>query len=95
MSRDAGVRSIPELRHFGKQMQQMGEQMYKVMLDAQKRMNYVSQGWQDDINDKFKERFGVSVNHIKKMSDEFTQYNKYIQSQCDILENYNRNNIKF
>jgi hypothetical protein len=48
MARDAGVRNIEELREFGKQMQDMGEYMYNVMLEAKNRMAYVSEGWQDD-----------------------------------------------
>ena len=51
MARDAGVRSVPDLRNFGKQLQQMGEQMYNVMTQAQRRMNYVSEGWHDDNNE--------------------------------------------
>lgn len=93
MARDAGVRSVPDLRDFGKQVQRMGEQMYNVMTQAQRRMNYVSEGWQDDINDKFKVRFNESVQIIKRMSDEFKQYNEYLQRQCDILEQYKANRL--
>lgn len=93
MARDAGVRSVPELRDFGKNLQKMGEQMYSVMTQAQRRMNYVSEGWHDDINEKFKVRFNESVQMIKRMSDEFRQYNEYLQRQCDILDQYKGNNL--
>ena len=53
MSRDAGARSIAELREFGQQVQQMGEQMYEVMVEARNRMSYVSEGWYDDQNEQF------------------------------------------
>ena len=88
MARDAGVRSVPELRDFGKQLQQMGEQMYGVMVNAQRRMNYVS-----DKNERFKVVFDQSVKMIKKMSDEFARYNDYLQKQCNILDQYKGGNI--
>ena len=93
MAKDAGVRSVPELRDFGRQVQRMGEQMYSVMTQAQRRMNYVSEGWHDDINDKFKVRFNQSVQIIKRMSDEFRQYNEYLQRQCEILDQYKANHL--
>lgn len=93
MARDAGVRSVPDLRDFGKQLQQMGAQMYDVMVKAQRRMNYVSEGWQDDKNERFKVVFDQSVKTIKKMSDEFARYNDYLQKQCNILDQYKGGNI--
>lgn len=95
MAKDAGVRSVSDLRNFGKQLQQMGENMCNVMLQAQQRMNYVSEGWHDDINDKFKQRFEESVKMIRKMSEEFKQYNEYLKRQCDILDQYKGNTMKF
>ena len=70
MATDAGVKNVSELRTFGKQIQQMGEQMYNVMSQAQRRMNQVCEGWHDDTNDKFKTRFDESVRTIHKMSEE-------------------------
>jgi len=93
MAKDAGVRSIYDLRNFGKQVQQMGKEMYNVMTHAQQRMNYVSAGWHDEINEKFKDRFNESVQMIKRMSDEFQQYNEYLQRQCDILDQYKSNKL--
>ena len=60
MAIDAGVRSTDDLREFGNNLQQMGEQMYNVMTQAQRRMNYVSEGWRDDKNEEFKVRQGAS-----------------------------------
>lgn len=94
MATDAGVRSVPELRDFGRQVQQMGEQMYRVMTQAQNRMNNVSEGWHDEINEKFKARFNESVQIIKRMSDEFRQYNEFLQRQCEILDQYKANRLK-
>ena len=93
MATDAGVRSVPELRDFGKQLQLMGEQMYNVMTQAQQRMNYVSEGWHDDNNEKFKVRFAESVQMIKKMSEEFKVYNEFLQRQCDVLDQYKGNRL--
>ena len=88
MARDAGVRNIEELREFGKQMQDMGEYMYSVMLEAKNRMAYVSEGWQDDQNEQFKVYFDESVETVRQMSEEFSLYNDYIQQISDQLEEY-------
>ena len=93
MATDAGVRSVPELRDFGKNLQKMGEQMYGVMTQAQQRMNTVSEGWHDDNNEKFKVRFAESVQMIKKMSEEFRVYNEFLQRQCDVLDQYKGNHL--
>lgn len=88
MSRDAGARSIAELREFGQQVQQMGEQMYEVMVEARNRMSYVSEGWYDDQNEQFKAIFDESVNIIRQMSETFSCYNRYIQEISDRLDDY-------
>lgn len=88
MSRDAGARSVAELREFGQQVQQMGEQMYEVMVDARNRMDYVSEGWDDEENEKFKVVFDDSVNLIRQMSETFSSYNRYIQEICARLDDY-------
>ena len=93
MATDAGVKSVPDLRDFGKNLQKMGEQMYGVMTQAQQRMNYVSEGWNDTNNEKFKARFAESVQMIKKMSEEFRVYNEFLQRQCDVLDQYKGNHL--
>ena len=93
MAIDAGVRSTDDLREIGNNLQQMGEQMYNVMTQAQRRMNYVSEGWRDDKNEEFKVRFEESVQMIKRMSEEFSEYNQYLQRQCEILEQYKSTRI--
>lgn len=93
MATDAGVKNVSELRTFGKQIQQMGEQMYNVMSQAQRRMNQVCEGWHDDTNDKFKTRFDESVRTIHKMSEEFKSYNEFLTRTCDILDQYRNNKL--
>ena len=88
MATDAGVRSVNDLREFGRQIQQMGEQMSNVMIQAQRRMNYVCEGWHDDSNDKFKAQFDESVRVVQKMSQQFTEYSQYIKRITDILNSY-------
>lgn len=93
MATDAGVKNVSELRTFGKQIQQMGEQMYNVMSQAQRRMNQVCEGWHDDTNEKFKTRFDESVRTIHKMSEEFKSYNEFLTRTCDILDQYRNNKL--
>ena len=93
MATDAGIKSVPALIQFGKNLQQMGEQMYNVMQQAQRRLNEVSEGWRDDNNEKFKTRFDESVKTIKKMSEEFRAYNVWVQKKCEILNQYKNNSL--
>jgi uncharacterized protein YukE len=78
MASDAGVRNIEQLAMFGKNIKNLGQNMYQTMQAAQQRMNAVCEGWQDKQNDKFKEQFNKSVQDIKRMSEEFTEYSNYI-----------------
>ena len=94
MAIDAGVKNVSELRTFGKQIQQMGEQMYNVMIQAQRRMNQVCEDWHDATNEKFKTRFDESVRTIHKMSEEFKAYNEFITTACDIIDQYKNNTRK-
>ena len=68
MASDAGVKNIEQLALFGKNIKNLGQNMYQTMQAAQQRMNAVSEGWQDKQNDKFREQFDKSVQDIKKMS---------------------------
>ena len=78
MASDAGVRNIEQLAQFGRNIKNLGQNMYQTMQVAQQRMNAVCEGWQDKQNDKFREQFNKSVQDIKLMSEEFTEYSNYI-----------------
>ena len=78
MASDAGVRNIEQLAQFGKNIKNLGQNMYQTMQVAQQSMNAVCEGWQDKQNDKFREQFNKSVQDIKRMSEEFTEYSNYI-----------------
>ena len=78
MASDVGVKNIEQLAMFGKNIKSLGQNMYSTMQNAQQRMNAVCEGWQDKQNDKFKEQFNKSVQDIKKMSEQFTEYSNYI-----------------
>lgn len=92
MASDAGVRNIEQLAQFGKNIKNLGQNMYQTMQVAQQRMNAVCEGWQDKQNDKFKEQFNKSVQDIKRMSEEFTEYSNYIAKITSKLMEYQ--NIK-
>ena len=88
MASDAGVRNIEQLAQFGKNIKNLGQNMYQTMQVAQQRMNAVCEGWQDKQNDKFKEQFNKSVQDIKRMSEEFTEYSNYITKITSKLMEY-------
>ena len=88
MASDAGVTNIEQLAQFGKNIKNLGQNMYQTMQAAQQRMNAVSEGWQDKQNDKFREQFDRSVQDIKKMSEMFTEYSNYIAKITSKLMEY-------
>ncbi|MCH5310703.1 MAG: WXG100 family type VII secretion target [Prevotella sp.] len=88
MASDAGVKNIEQLALFGKNIKSLGENMYSTMQVAQQRMNAVCEGWQDKQNDKFKEQFNRSVQDVKKMSEQFTEYSNYIARITAKLQEY-------
>ena len=77
-----------KLSMFGKNIKNLGQNMYSTMQAAQQRMNAVSEGWQDKQNDKFREQFDRSVQDIKKMSEMFTEYSNYIAKITSKLMEY-------
>lgn len=88
MASDAGVRNIEQLAMFGKNIKALGQNMYATMQAAQQRMNAVCEGWQDKQNDKFREQFNNSVQDIKRMSEQFTEYSNYIAKITTKLQEY-------
>lgn len=89
MAQAASVKNVEALRNFGHQLQQMGERMYQLMLEAQRRMQQEhANNWRDDQTDRFQARFDESVKMIKTMSEEFAEYNRYVVKVCDIQEMY-------
>ena len=88
MASDAGVRNIDDLAAFGRDLKKLGETMVNVMLQAQRRMNQVSEGWQDKNNDKFKMQMDQDVRVIKKMSEEFSNHSEYIKKITEVLKQY-------
>ena len=88
MASDAGVRNIDQLAMFGKNIKVLGQNMYATMQAAQQRINAVCEGWQDKQNDKFREQFNNSVQDIKRMSEQFTEYSNYIAKITSKLQEY-------
>ena len=88
MASDAGVKNIEQLALFGKNIKNLGQNMYQTMQVAQQRMNAVCEGWHDKQNDKFREQFNRSVQDIKRMSEEFTEYSNYIARITAKLQEY-------
>ena len=88
MGIDAGVRNVDELRIFARNLQDLGEKMTSLMMQAQRKMNEVSEGWQDRKTEEFKVRFDESVRQIQRMSDDFREYNAYITRLGNKVDEY-------
>lgn len=88
MAKDAGVRSVSELRTFGQQLQILSTRTNEIFHDAQYKMSHVSEGWNDSQQTKFAEEFSIYVKQIEKIASRMSEHAQYIQRQCDRLENY-------
>lgn len=94
MANQAGVRSISDLRTFGNQVKQMGNQVCQLFHDAQTRMKYVSEGWQDRQNETFMAQFDQTVKMMDIVKDQLDNYSQFIEQSCRILEDYVNNRIR-
>ena len=88
MANDANVRDVEQLALFGRNIKSLGENMYSTMQVAQQRMNAVCEGWHDDHNEKFRELFNQSVQDVKRMSEQFTEYSNFIARITAKLQEY-------
>lgn len=93
MAKEVGVRSIPELKQFGRDLKILSEQLSATFHATQKKMQVVCEGWNDQVNQKFMDEFQRNTVEIDKISEQMIKFSQFIDKSCNILEMYQQNRL--
>ena len=88
MASDASVKNIDQLRQFGTNLKNAGENLTTLFQRLNMQMHQVCEGWNDDKNQAFMNDFENKCRDITRLSQEMQAYSQYISRTCDILEQY-------
>ena len=83
---EVGVRSIPELRQFGANLNQASAALATVFQQLTTQMHSAMEGWNDNQARSFANDFDRSKAQIDKMSQEMQKFSAYINNYCAKLE---------
>jgi uncharacterized protein YukE len=83
---DVGVRSIPELRQFGTNLNQASVSLANLFQILNGQMNEACQGWNDQKAQSFMSDFDRSKAQIDRISQEMQQFSLFIRRYCEKLE---------
>lgn len=83
---DIGVKSIPELRQFGSNLNQASESLSNVFQILNMQMNQACQGWNDQKAQSFMSDFDHSKAQIDRIAQELQQFSSFISRYCEKLE---------
>lgn len=83
---DVGVRSIPELRQFGTNLNQASMSLSNLFQILNGQKNQACQGWNDQKAQSFMSDFDRSKAQIDKIAQEMQQFSSYISRYCEKLE---------
>lgn len=83
---DVGVRSIPELRQFGAQLNQASVSLANLFQFLNSQKNQACQGWNDTKALAFMNEFDESKAQIDKIAYEMKQFSSFINLYCERLE---------
>jgi len=88
MAQDAGVRSIPELRQFGSNLNQASTALTTLFQQLNDQMHKVCDTWNDVKSQAFIKDFDRSKQQIEQMAQQMQQFSQFVKSSCDLLEEY-------
>ena len=91
MAQEVGVRNVQELKQFGNDLKRLSEQLSAAFHAAEKKMNRVCEGWNDNVNQKFMTEFQKDAKQIDDISNRMVEYAKFIGKRAEILEMYRSN----
>ena len=83
---DVGVRSVPELRQFGSNLNQASMSLSNLFQILNGQMNQACQGWNDRNAQSFMSDFERSKAQIDRMAQEMQKFSSYISRYCEKLE---------
>lgn len=88
MAKDASVRNVDDLRQFGRNLTQAGQNLNGLFQKLKMQMHRVCEGWTDDKNRQFMEDFEQKARDINRMSQEMEVYAQFLRKTCDLLDQY-------
>lgn len=83
---EVGVRSIPELRQFGSNLNQASIALATLFQQLNSQMHSAMEGWNDNQARRFSDDFDRSKSQIDKISQEMQTFSTYINNYCAKLE---------
>ena len=83
---EVGVRSIPELRQFGSNLNQASAALATLFQQLNAQMHSAMEGWNDNQARSFAGDFERSKAQIDKMSQEMQKFSTYINNYCAKLD---------
>ena len=91
MAQDLHIGHIPELRQFGKNLNQASGALSTLFNQLGQQMNRACSTWQDKQAQHFMEQFTQERAEVDKMAKLMMQFSQYIEGYCqraDELQNY-------
>ena len=91
MAQDLHMVNIPELRQFGKNLNQASGALSTLFNLLGQQMNRACSTWQDKQAQHFMEQFTQERAEVDKMAQLMMQFSQYIEGYCqraDELQNY-------
>ena len=88
MAQEVGVRSIPELKQFDRDLGVLSEQLSAAYHAANRKMHAVCEGWNDQVNTKFMQEFQKDEKQIDEIAAHMKEFSTFIKKSCEILETY-------
>ena len=86
MAQDLHIGQIPELRQFGKNLNQASGALNNLFNQLGSQMNRACGTWQDQQAQRFMEEFRTSRAQVEKMSQVMLEFSNYIQRYCQKAE---------
>ena len=86
MAQDLHIGQIPELRQFGKNLNQASGALNNLFNQLGNQMNRACGTWQDKQAQRFMEEFRTSRAEVEKMSQAMLEFANYIQKYCHYAE---------
>lgn len=93
MAQEVGVRNIQDLKQFGNDLKRLSEQLSGTFHVAEKKMNQVCEGWNDNLNQKFMAEFSKDVKNIDEIAERMQNFAQFISKSSEILETYQHNRL--
>ena len=90
MAQDLHIGQIPELRQFGKNLNQASGALSTLFNQLGQQMNRACSTWQDAQAQRFMEQFTQERAEVEKMAELMMQFSQFIERYCqkaDELQN--------